>query len=327
MPIDKVLSTSIANGAVTGSALATDISFGFRNRIINGDFNIWQRGTSFSSSSVNEYSADRFRTEGYGHNSVISRQTFNVGQTDVPGYPTYFCRVASSTTVSAGQYWAFQQRVEAPQVMSGSGTYTLSFWVKSTTSVAAGAFTYGIEAANQSSPALTTTWQKITQTVVVGNNESSGFVSIYLVYFAPTKGNITVDIANVQVEYGSQATPFERRPVGTELQLCQRYYESTAFPDTSFGIGATRIGVCLTSTAFSTGFNFLVPKRTNSPTITLYSRNGNSGKVSLISNGVDVSGTSTVVNLGGTGFWGVHLGTSQTAGAGIETGWTASAEL
>lgn len=224
MPIDKVLSTSIANGAVTGSALATDISFGFRNRIINGDFNIWQRGTSFSSSSVNEYSADRFRTEGYGHNSVISRQTFTVGQTDVPGYPTYFCRVASSTTVSAGQYWAFQQRVEAPQVMSGSGTYTLSFWAKSTTSIAAGSFSYGIDGPSQSSPALTTTWQKITQTVVVGNNESTGYVSIYLVYFAPTKGNITVDIANVQVEYGSQATPFERRPVGTELALCYRYY-------------------------------------------------------------------------------------------------------
>jgi hypothetical protein len=215
--------------ALFGSVIPSDAQggFSFRNKIINGDFNIWQRGTSFSSSSVNEYSADRYRTEGYAHTSVVSRQTFTVGQTDVPGYPTYFCRVASSTTVSAGQYWAFIQRIETPQVISGSsgsGSFTLSFWAKSTTSIPAGSFSYGIEAANQSSPALTTTWQKITQTVVVGNNESSGFVPVYLVYFAPTQGNKTVDIANVQVEYGPRATPFERRPYGVELQLCQRYY-------------------------------------------------------------------------------------------------------
>jgi hypothetical protein len=212
--------------ALFGSVIPSDAQggFSFRNKIINGQFDVWQRGTSFTSSSVNEYSADRFRTEGYAHSSVISRQTFTVGQTSVPGYPTYFCRVASSTTVSAGQFWAFQQRVEAPQVMSGSGTYTLSFWVKSTTSVAAGAFSYGIDGVQSTSPALSTTWQKLTTTVSISNNESTGYVSIYLVYFGPSKGNITVDIANVQLEYGSQATPFEKLPYSVELSKCQRYY-------------------------------------------------------------------------------------------------------
>ena len=32
-------------------------------------------------------------------------------------------------------------------------------------------------------------------------------------------------LGNVQVEKGSQVTPFEFRPYGTELALCQRYYE------------------------------------------------------------------------------------------------------
>lgn len=234
--------------ALFGSVVPSDAQggFSFKNKIINGDFNTWQRGTSFTSSSVNEYSADRFRTEGYSHNSVISRQTFTVGQTDVPGYPTYFCRIASSTTVSAGQYWALQQRVETPQVMSGSGTYTLSFWVKSTTSVAAGAFTYGIDGRQSTSPALSTTWQKLTTTVSINNNESGGYVSIYLVYFDPTKGNITVDIANVQLEYGSQATPFEKRPYPTEFALCQRYYQ--LHPQTM--ATALSSSVCLFQTAF-----------------------------------------------------------------------------
>jgi hypothetical protein len=212
--------------ALFGSVIPSDVQggFSFKNKIINGQFDVWQRGTSFSSSGVNEYSADRFRTEGNTHTSVISRQTFTVGQTDVPGYPTYFCRIASSTTVSGGQYWAFQHRVEAPQVMSGSGSYTLSFWVKSTTSHAAGAFSYGIDGVQSTSPALSTTWQKITTTVSISNNESSGYVSIYLVYFGPGKGNITVDIANVQLEYGPQATPFEKLPYSVELSMCHRYY-------------------------------------------------------------------------------------------------------
>jgi hypothetical protein len=34
----------------------------------------------------------------------------------------------------------------------------------------------------------------------------------------------TVGLGEVQLEQGSVATPFEQRPIGTELALCQRYY-------------------------------------------------------------------------------------------------------
>jgi hypothetical protein len=37
--------------------------------------------------------------------------------------------------------------------------------------------------------------------------------------------NATFDITGVQLEVGSVATPFERRPYGIELDLCYRYYE------------------------------------------------------------------------------------------------------
>ena len=41
--------------------------------------------------------------------------------------------------------------------------------------------------------------------------------------------NATWQITGVQLEAGSVATPFERRPYGTELSLCERYFEQTWF--------------------------------------------------------------------------------------------------
>jgi len=218
--------TGDANGNITFAGTAAMASSYIRNRIINGAFDIWQRGTSFTSSSVNEYSADRWRTEGYNTNSVISQQTFTVGQTVVPGYPRYFCRVTTSSAPS--NYWAFQQRIECPHNINGDGIYTLSFWVKAVSgTIAAGTFKYGInDNSTYSNPALTTTWQKISVTQTLsGVSESSGYLSIYVVSIGSGVSSLSVDIANVQVEVGSVATPFERESYSVTLAKCQRYYQ------------------------------------------------------------------------------------------------------
>ena len=41
--------------------------------------------------------------------------------------------------------------------------------------------------------------------------------------------NVPTDADNVQLEEGSVATPFEQRPYGAELALCQRYYQIYRF--------------------------------------------------------------------------------------------------
>jgi hypothetical protein len=138
-----------------------------KNKIINGDFNIWQRGTSFTSSIVNEYSVDRWRTEGNSLSTVISRQSFTSGQTDVPNNPVYFCRVTTNSSISSGQYWAFMQRIEAPSDMfaEASTTLTLSFWAKSVSgTIAANTFTFGDLVSSTGNPTITTIWQKIVYT-------------------------------------------------------------------------------------------------------------------------------------------------------------------
>ena len=202
--------TAAGGNAVEATAGPTSTQLaGQRNLIINGSFPVWQRGTSFTSSAVNEYSADRFRTEGYNTSTTISQQTFSAGQTDVPGAPQYYCRVQVTGT-PGGAYWSFQQRVEAPlNIGYGAATYTLSFYAKAVSgTIAANTFTYGLDASRTGNPSLTTSWQRLT-TTITGYYPSGSYAAAYLVYITNSVSSLAVDIANVQLEKGATATPFE----------------------------------------------------------------------------------------------------------------------
>ena len=223
-----------------------------KNKIINGDFGVWQRGTSFTSSAVNEYSVDRWRTEGNSLSTVISRQSFTSGQTDVPNNPVYFCRVTTNSSISSGQYWAFMQRIEAPSDMfaEASTTLTLSFWAKSVSgTIAADTFTFGDLVSSTGNPTITTSWQKIVYTYTTASSSYFGFYPLYLINLSSGKPAISIDIANVQLEIGSQATQFQTA-TGTiqgELAACQRYYfrsyANSAYQRFSQGMAQSTTGV------------------------------------------------------------------------------------
>jgi len=71
--------------------------------------------------------------------------------------------------------------------------------------------------------------------------------------------NATWYITGVQLETGSVATPFERRPYGTELMLCQRYYYRN-FPNAGGKLLSTG-GVCFSTTSSANFIPFPVPMR------------------------------------------------------------------
>ncbi len=212
-----------------------------KNLLINGNFDIWQRGAAFSTG--NEYTADMWKWSGTAGSGSVSRQTFTVGQTDVPGNPTYHWRV----TIGTGDT-SFSVLTGIEGVGHGAGVpVTVSLWAKASETTGwldgAGGCTltqrYGTGGSTATrveldgtfqSQTITTSWQKFVatatpasisgKTVGAGNN-----LELYLTTDADLSSSATLDIAQVQVEYGSVATDFDAGgDVGTILQKCQRFF-------------------------------------------------------------------------------------------------------
>jgi hypothetical protein len=137
----------------------------------------------------------------------------------------------------------------------------------------------------------------------------------------------TFYITGVQLEKGSTATSFDYRSIGTELFLCQRYYETTSYPSASQGLDTTQISI-IWNANFSSGQKYLVAKRA-APTVTLYGRTNVAGAPSRTDNGAAITGTSTASSVSSTGFLSVSLGQTLTAYStfALEVGYTASSEL
>ena len=140
----------------------------------------------------------------------------------------------------------------------------------------------------------------------------------------------TFYITGVQLEAGSVATPFERRPYGTELALCQRYFEKSFDQTTAPVQNAGSIQGAVTTSGVSTAVNtlmgyatFAAEKRT-APTMTTFnpfaagSGWSQSGALNLASNIYSV-GTRAVS---------IRVNDAPTlTGTNILIHWTASAEL
>ena len=276
-----------ANGNVTAAGtVAMATPFAMRNKIINGDFRVAQRGTSFSGTST-EYTVDRWRflNAGVSASKTVSQQTVTQGQTDFPPDTINFVNV-SAGSVSGTGFASFDQPIEDVRTLAGQ-TVTVSFWAKGSTAgtVKISIFNYfgGGGTATTSadtvtgSVSITTSWARYSVTLSVpnfsGKTLGSGHANdIHFVLYADSTQFMgaasytgTLSLANVQLEVGSVATPFERRPYGLELALCQRYYEQDEVPmDGSPKISTG--GLVQTSTFMI--YPFKVTKRTT-PTCTL----------------------------------------------------------
>lgn len=251
MAVGLPMKTTYADGDVWSASDVDDITgtinlvgqtnnfYAGKNRVINGDFGVWQRGTSFASPGDGVYTADRFITyqNGTGFTRTISQQTFTAGTAPVSGYEgTYFFRYLCSALGTGNTYQAIQNRVEDVRTFAGQ-TATFSFWAKAdsaktiTLNISQNFGSGGSTAVavnTTTTYTLSTSWTRYTTTVSVPSiaGKTIGTSSFLQVGFELGSQTITFDTWGWQLEAGSTATAFQTA-TGTkqgELAACQRYY-------------------------------------------------------------------------------------------------------
>ena len=223
---------------------------GFKNYIINGNFYIWQRGTSQTTTAFG--SDDRWGNFNVNSTKVHSR----VECTDTERAlfnAQYFSRTVSTYVVGTSSFVMKSQTIENMTILAGKKV-TVSFWAKANSNKvmnvkvtdlygSGGTPTVsGTNTTNLGNVNLTSSWQKYSLTATLpslvgktlGTDGNHCFRLDFGFTFSPDRNEVvnfgmtagqsgTFDIAQVQLEEGSIATPFENRPYGLELSLCQRY--------------------------------------------------------------------------------------------------------
>ena len=207
---------------------------GRKNYLINGNFDIWQRGTSLTGQTGDVYLCDRWKAEASGSTYSYQQGSFTAGQTDVPNNPKYFVNI---TVTGADDFARIEQRIEDVNTLSGQ-TVTFSFYAKYTTNQptdmriqltqvfgSGGSSTVNTDLTPDFT--LTTSWQRFSYTTTVPSVSGKTIGSGSYIGFRIMNPNNEVSdfqIAQAQVELGSVATDFEVRPIGEERLLCYRYY-------------------------------------------------------------------------------------------------------
>jgi hypothetical protein len=259
-------SSLVKNGAsdirTLGNAIDTSVwNIGYgqagKNKIINGDFFINERGFT-SNTTTAAYNFDRWLQQNSGGTFTVTPQTFTAGTAPVAGYEgVNFVQGITATQSAAGDYAIITQRIENVRTFAGN-TVTISFYAKANT----GTPKIGVEvqqnfgsggspSATVSTPGsaitLTTSFARYSVTVAVpslsgktvGTTANTSYLELNLwtsagaTYATRASSigiqNFTASIWGVQVEYGSYATPFQTA-TGTlqgELQLCKRYFDTS----------------------------------------------------------------------------------------------------
>jgi hypothetical protein len=253
-------------------------STSFRNKIINGDMRIDQRNAGSSVSIMggtfpSAYVVDRWKVSNqWGSQSVPLRaEQVDITGDDPTGQFPYALRITGrpiGTTlpgyVAGNELAQINQYIESEvckpligkqMVLSAriraNGNFTVNWivlwagagentWVGADPgnpltdqSFATGNFAATTTPTTFTSPSFTVPTEarngiRVVLQIGVGFNSTSQYV----------------DITGVQFELGTVATAFEHRPLGTELALCQRYYEKSYNIDVApgYAFGATGTG-------------------------------------------------------------------------------------
>lgn len=265
-------------GDITGPVETTQVNdgplAGMRNVVINGAMMVSQRGTSFTSTgsanSDDTYNLDRWTLLSDGNDIVDVTQ-------EATTVPTGGLNALALDVETANKKFGVLQVIEQKNCIGLIGnTVTLSFkarkgasnatvgtmravilaWSGTADTVTSDIVSaWGASGTNPTLAAnwtaentatdltLTTSYQTFSVTAAV-DTASAKNIGIFL-YYNNADGTVQdfIYVTDVQLEIGSQATPFERRPYGLELSLCERYYGEFTNATSAWSLSSTDIAV------------------------------------------------------------------------------------
>lgn len=245
-----------ANSALTagiesrvGALESQAIAFGALspNYIINGGFDIWQRGTSFSSSG---YSADRWQYVP-GATGTLTQQATGM---DGFQYCARYQRTSGNTTAGYQQFFYTMETKDS--IPLAGKTVTLSFYARAGANFSASANALSLQlrtgtSTDQSATSmgtntisqtatLTTSWQRFSYTATIPSATTGIGINLYYLTAGTAGANDYFEVTGVQLERSSTATSFRRNAnsIQAELAACQRYYWRTNVSGVYASVGA-----------------------------------------------------------------------------------------
>lgn len=175
-------------------------TFSNPNLLINGDFQIWQMGTSFNASG---YTADRW----FGTNANLTEKSDSG------------IKITHNSTVT--DTWWVRQYIENTDNLVGQ-KITISAKVKKSRDFSCNIRSCFPTEINVQVPYSEGNWVTVSITLTVAK-QTSGYASVGFVSDGTLQNGDILEIAWVKLELGNVATPFIPRPYAEELALCQRF--------------------------------------------------------------------------------------------------------
>jgi hypothetical protein len=292
-----------------------------KNKVLNSDFSIAQRGTSIALAFGFKYGLDRWcMNTDSSPTGTVTQATFTPGTAPVAGYEGQYFYNFNATAMTGGTFYDMAiNRIEDVRTFAGQ-TVTVSFWAKADSTRTISMFfnqNFGsggsgdVNTTITSSQTLTTSWVRYSMTVAVPSvsGKTIGTSSFNGLTFR--LGSLvaqTISLWGVQIEASNTATAFQTA-TGTiqgELAACQRYYwrsvtDGAAFKMLANGISTSASGAIASfpislpvpMRVYPTSFDFANIAANKNSTDTRYT----SGTWSIANNGTTLSGGNSIVEI------------------------------